>query len=60
MRNLQELYFENDNFEVSEEVKAMSHEERIKRIMLFEEVGKKEAENIPDTGPLLDEMKHSP
>ena len=49
----QEIYFEVDTFEVSEEVKNMSHEERMKRILLFEEAGRKEAENIPDTKPLL-------
>lgn len=54
MMKKQEIYFEDDTFEVSEEVKNMSHEERMKRIKLFEEIGRKEAENIPDTKPLLD------
>ncbi len=53
MGKIQEIYFEDDTFEVSEEVKNMSHEERMRRIILFEEAGKKEAENIPDTKPLL-------
>lgn len=49
----QEIYFEDDTFEVSEEVKNMSHEERMKRIHHFEEAGRREAESIPDTKPLL-------
>lgn len=53
MEKIQEIYFEDDTFEVSEEVKNMSHEERMKKIKLFEEVGRREAENIPDTNPLL-------
>lgn len=48
MMKKQEIYFEDDTFEVSEEVKNMSHEERMKRIKLFEEIGRKEAENILD------------
>lgn len=53
MGKIQEYYLEDDTFEVSEEVKNMSHEERMRRIQLFEEEGRREAENIPDTKPLL-------
>lgn len=53
MGRMESLYFEDDNFTVSDEVKSMSHEERMRMIRLFEEEGRKEAENIPDTKPLL-------
>lgn len=46
-------YFLDDSFEISEEVKNMSHEERQRKIRLYEEAGRKAAENIPDTKPLL-------
>lgn len=47
MGKTQEIYFEDDTFEVSERVKNMSHEERMRAIRELEEKGRKEAENIP-------------
>lgn len=48
------VYIVDDSiFQVSDEIKNMTHEERMKKIMLIEEAGREEAENIPDTGPLL-------
>lgn len=46
---------DDSEFQVSDEIKNMSHEERMRMIRLFEEAGRKEAENIPDTKPLLAE-----
>ena len=50
---MMKAYILDDSFEISEEVKNMSQEERLWRIKIYEEAGRKEAENIPDTKPLL-------
>ena len=49
MGKIQEIYFEDDTFEVSEEVKNMSHEERMRVIRELEEKDRTEMENIPDS-----------
>lgn len=55
------VYVVDDSIiQVSDEIKNMAHEERMKRIMLFEEAGRREAETIPDTGPLESEIKPNP
>lgn len=47
MGKIQQIYFEDDTFEVSEEVRNMSHEERMRAIRELEKKGRKETENIP-------------
>lgn len=43
------IYIVDDSyFHVSEEIKNMTHEERMQAIRELEEEGRKEAENIPD------------
>ncbi len=43
------VYIVDDSyFHVSDEVKNMTHEERMEAIRELEEKGRKEAENIPD------------
>ena len=43
----------DDNVEIPDEIKNMSHEERQRRILLLEEQGREEAKNLPDPKPLL-------
>ena len=43
----------DDNVEIPDEIKNMSHEERQRRILLLEEQGREEGKNLPDPKPLL-------
>ena len=43
----------DDNVEIPDEIKNMSHEERQRRILLLEEQGREEGKDLPDPKPLL-------
>ena len=43
----------DDNVEIPDEIKNMSHEERQRRILLLEEQGREDGKNLPDPKPLL-------